>query len=286
MWGRLYGLIGGGDARRWASCGRATVRGKLHGYEMELDLANWSERLSFCLGRYHDLPLQLAMHKVLRPGDAFVDIGANLGLVSLLASRLVGPAGVVLACEPNPSLGSRLQSHVQRNGLRHVQIVAEALGSEAGVAELREYAGHSGWGSLSAVGPEGEVETAIHRVAVVAGDDVAARIPGVHPLVIKIDVEGHEVPVVRGLARTLGARQPLVFLEVVDAHQRRAGYSAAELRSHIERFGYRGYGIETSRSLLRHSLRFVPIDESTSPDALFVPVCGPLHDRVAALLAR
>jgi FkbM family methyltransferase len=40
---------------------------------------------------------------VLRPGDAFVDVGANLGLVTLLASRLVEASGLVLACEPNPA---------------------------------------------------------------------------------------------------------------------------------------------------------------------------------------
>jgi FkbM family methyltransferase len=287
-WGKLYRWLGGEDAARWRSCGRAVVRGKLHGYEMELDLANWSERLTFCLGRYHDLPLQLALRAVLRPGDAFVDVGANLGLVTLLGSRLVGETGVVLACEPNPTLGSRLQAHVQRNELRNVRIVAQALGGEPGTAELREYDGHSGWGSLSAAGPAGATATATFRVAVTTGDSVLQAVPPQHPLVLKIDVEGHEVPVLRGLQRTLAERQPLVFLEVCDAHQRRAGFSANELRNAIERFGYRGYAVDTRRSLLRHALRLLPIEQSDrhEVDALFAPLSGPLHDRVQALLAR
>lgn len=287
-WGKLYRWLGGEDAARWRTCGRAVVRGKLHGYEMELDLANWSERLTFCLGRYHDLPLQLALRSVLRAGDAFVDVGANLGLVTLLGSRLVGPNGLVLACEPNPTLGARLQAHVQRNDLRNVRLVAQALGAEPGTAELREYDGHSGWGSLSAAGPAGATATATFRVAVTTGDTVLREIPAGHPLVLKIDVEGHEVPVLRGLQQTLAERQPLVFLEVCDAHQRRAGFSAKELRDSIERFGYRGYAVDTARSLLRHELRLLPIEESCrhEVDALFAPQRGPLHDRVQALLAR
>jgi len=288
MWSTFYRWCGGEDPRRFRSCGRAIVRGKLHGYEMELDLANWSERLSFCLGRYHDLPLQLAMQRVLRPGDAFVDIGANLGLVTLLASSLVGPTGAVLACEPSPTLGSRLQSHVQRNGLQNVRLLAAALGSEAGAGELREYDGHSGWGSLSAAGPEGARQTAAFRVPVTTGDTALQAVPAGHPLVVKIDVEGHEVPVLRGLQHTLAVRQPLVFLEVCDAHQRRAGFSAAELRAAIEGHGYRGFAVDTARSLLRHELLLLPIEQSARHeiDALFVPLRGPLHDRLATLLAR
>lgn len=287
MWGRLYRWIGGADPARWRTAGRATVRGKLHGYEMELDLANWSERLSYCLARYHDLPLQLLLQRVLRPGDAFVDVGANLGLVTLLASRLCGPTGCVVACEPNPALGERLAANVRRNDLANVRLVREALGDARGTARLHLYGGHPGWGSLTTVGPEGAAATAVYDVPVALGDDVLRAVPAHHPLVIKIDVEGFEVPVLRGLRGTLAARQPLVILEVADAHQRRAGFSAAQLRAEIERIGYRGYAIETRRSLLRHRLRLLPIDQSrrTEVDGLFVPRHGPLAERVGGLLA-
>jgi hypothetical protein len=169
-----------------------------------------------------------------------------------------------------------------------VRLVAEALGGEAGTAELREYDGHSGWGSLSAAGPEGATATATFRVPVTTGDNLLQAVPADQPLVLKIDVEGHEVPVLRGLQQTLAVRQPLVFLEVCDAHQRRAGFSAAELRAAIEGHGYRGFAVDTTRSLLRHELRLLPIEQSVRSeiDALFVPVRGPLHDRLQALLAR
>ncbi|MBK8101072.1 MAG: FkbM family methyltransferase [Planctomycetes bacterium] len=284
-WGRLYQLAGGNQHRRWHGQGRAIVRGKLHGYEMELDLGNWSERLTFSLGRYHDLPIQVALRALLRPGDTFVDIGANLGMLSLLGARLVGDQGQVVACEPNPTLRARLDALVQRNHLTNFQVVAAAFGNASGTAELHEYAGHSGWGSLSTAGPGGMPPTRTHTVPLVTGDQAFADLPA-RPTVMKIDVEGHEVPVLQGLRRTLGDRQPAVFLEVADAHQRRAGHSAAAMCGELERLGYAGFALTMPRTLRGRRLRLVPIAacRESEFDALFAPARGPLAERITALL--
>jgi len=285
-WGRLYAWAGGNDAERWRHAPTAVMRGKLHGYRLQLDLSNWSERLSYCLGRYHDLPIQALLHRVLQPGDCFVDIGANLGHMSLLARSCVGDQGRVLACEPNPELVQRLQATFADNGFRNVDLVACAVGAATGSAELREYAHHSGWGSLSAVGPQGAVATHHWTVAMVAGDDLLARVPYEQPIVIKIDVEGHEVPVLTGLQHTLAERLPLVLLEVADEHQRRAGYSEALLRAPLEQLGYSGYAITAARhGLRRRRLGLQPIGSAHGGevDAVFVPPRGPLRERMGAL---
>lgn len=284
-WGRLYDLAGGSDAARWHDAGSASVRGKLHGYTMQLDLANWSERLTWCLGRYHDLPLQTALRELLQPGDAFVDIGANLGMVSLLAHRCVQPNGRVLACEPNPRMQARIRDAVAQNGLRGLDVVGAAVGDRPGTAELYEFAGHAGWGSLSAAGPDGAARTASYTVPVRVGDELIAELPAAMPVVCKIDVEGYEVPVLRGLQTTLRERRPLVFIEVADAHQRRAGFSAAELRGELERHGYRGYALGMQRRFgFGRQLRVVPIEQCPWPeiDALFVPPDGALAARFRA----
>jgi FkbM family methyltransferase len=286
-WGRIYTLLGGDDDARWRGAPTVDVTGKLHGYRMRLDLSNWSERLSHALTRYHDLPIQLLLLRVLRDGDCFVDIGANLGHMSLLARSCVGDHGRVLACEPNPVLVRRLQACFAANALANVEVVATAVGEVAGVAELREYAHHSGWGSLSASGPEGAAATGHWTVPLAAGDDLFARVPAGQPAVVKVDVEGHEVPVLKGLRRTLAERLPLVLLEVADAHQRRAGYSAAQLRAPLEELGYIGYEMTTRRrGLWGHelSLRDVGKQPGKEIDAVFVPPRGPLHERLQPLL--
>ena len=103
-WGKVYkAAVGDFEADdRWKGHERIWFRGKFHEYEMSLDLGYWSNRATFFLGRYPDLPTQLIMKAYLKPGDTFIDIGANEGMISLLASSLVGRTGKVLSFEPNP----------------------------------------------------------------------------------------------------------------------------------------------------------------------------------------
>lgn len=271
-WGRLYRLLGGERDAAWAAAGVQRVRGKLHGYTMPLDLGNWSERLSWCLARYHDLPLQVLLQRLVRDGDCFVDVGANIGMVTLLARRLVGDRGRVFACEPNPRLAGRLHGLVQENGLTGVRVVQSALGERPGVLQLREFGGHSGWGTLAAVGPEGTEVTSVADVPVVVGDELLAEVPAAMPMVMKIDVEGFEVPVLRGLRRTL-QRGALVVIEIGEQHQRRAGFSGAELRRAFTEHGYIGYVLDYRRRGLWRGGRLRPLleVEPHEVDALFVP---------------
>ncbi|GAB4140317.1 MAG: hypothetical protein Fur0037_06820 [Planctomycetota bacterium] len=287
-WGALYGLFGGWREDRWRQAGIATIRGKLHGYRMRLDLSNWSQRLTFCLGRYYDLPLQLAMQRLLRRGDTFVDVGANLGMISLLACRLVGPDGHVIAVEPNPDLARSLDLLRVENGLAQMEIAKVALGPAAGQALLHEFAGHSGWGSLIPDAPAGAAESARWPVPVVTGDELLAEIDRSSRLILKIDVEGYEIPALRGLARVLDARRPLVFIEAVEENQRRAGFSLSELHAEFERHGYEGMLLSLRRSgATRSRLAALPFHDRRKPatDALFVPLDGELRGRAADLLA-
>jgi hypothetical protein len=108
-WGRVYTFVG--DYSRdwlWAAAPVKTMRGKLHGYDMKLDLSKWSDRSAFFLGRWYGLPAQLLVADLLKQGDVVVDVGANRGMFALMASRVVGDTGKVIAgkvicIEPNPN---------------------------------------------------------------------------------------------------------------------------------------------------------------------------------------
>jgi len=134
----------------------------------------------------------------LRPGDCFVDVGANIGHYSLLASRLVGDAGRVVAIEAAPWIHAWLDQHVKLNRRRNIRTVAVAAAAERGVVKL--YAGNPGnIGKTSTIAHAGACVDvpAVPLVEILHSDECArARI-------IKIDVEGAELQVLRGLAPLL-----------------------------------------------------------------------------------
>jgi len=135
----------------------------------------------------------------LRPGDVALDIGANVGLYSVLLARAVGPSGRVFACEPGRLNSQHLAENLELNGLKNVQVFRKALADRSGTAKLYASAviGNSSL-SDSAAGnaPAEEVE-------VIEGDRLIESENLPTPRAVKIDVEGFEYAVMNGLRRTL-----------------------------------------------------------------------------------
>src|SRR5579863_2846250 len=82
---------------------------------MELDLGEHMASQVFWFG-YYSRDLLQALDRLLKPGDVFLDVGANIGEVSLFAAKRVGRAGRVTAFEPIPDLARKLRSHARVNG--------------------------------------------------------------------------------------------------------------------------------------------------------------------------
>ena len=150
--------------------------------------------MTYFLGRYYDLPTQLLLSACLKPGDRFIDIGANVGMITLHAAVLVGPSGRIDCVEPNPGCCAAIRSHAEMNGITTIRIHLVALVDEEGEASLNVFHGHEGVGTLAPV-PDSDWEavTDTIRVRTVRGDDVLGFDP-MPPKLIKIDVEGYELP--------------------------------------------------------------------------------------------
>lgn len=167
----------------------------------------------------------------LREGDVLFDVGANIGLVTLLTAR-AQPSVSVHSFEPEPRNAARLAENVELNALKNVRIHRVALGSFPGSAKLY-VVGEMGSGLHSLAPSETEGHASID-IGVTTGAEVA-RETGSRPSVMKIDVEGFEMDVLKGCEPLLGAggcRE--VFLEA-HAH---APVSAAEVRAWMEARGY------------------------------------------------
>jgi FkbM family methyltransferase len=258
-WGKLARLAGITSDEVWKGAPPRTLTGKLHGYRMRADVANWSERWTYFLGRFYELDTQAFLAACLRPGDVFADVGANIGMLTLLAARLVGGSGAVLAFEPNPSAFARLREHVEMNGLGQVQLHNHALADRDDELVLQVVSSHTGLGTFGSVAAEDEAAiTARHRCRIERGDARLDReLCG--PLTVKIDVEGFECHVLRGLSSTLERHRPAVVTEKDGRMLEKAGSSVTEMTALLHSRGYRCLAIEMRRSVAGRRLVLRPI---------------------------
>jgi FkbM family methyltransferase len=154
------------------------------------------------LGTY-EAEKQAAIARRLRRGSALYDVGANVGVYTLLASKRVGDAGHVVAFEPLPENLAFLRRHLQLNRCGNVRVVEAALSDQCGTGTFAA-GGHRSMGRLTT---DGTV-----AVSVVTLDEVVARLGLPLPSVIKMDIEGGEVAALRGAEAMVGRSRPIIFL--------------------------------------------------------------------------
>jgi FkbM family methyltransferase len=157
-------------------------------------------------GRY-ERAVQEALEALVRPGDVVWDIGAHIGFFSLLASRLVGDSGHVVAFEPAAENRSRLEKNISLNEAHNVAVRSEAVGSERGPAVLHSRGSSSMW-TLR----RGGVAAASRVVSCITLDDVVRNARP--PTLIKIDTEDFEPDVLRGARCLLSEHRPTVVIEL------------------------------------------------------------------------
>jgi FkbM family methyltransferase len=163
--------------------------------------------------------VQSALRTYLRPGMTFYDIGANIGFFSLLAARLVGPEGRVVAFEADPEVAARLREHIVRNGCAQIDARQQAMWSHATkVTFARTDPARSPDRGLGHVAPDAEAG-GIQVEAVSLDDLMGSEAP---PDFLKCDVEGAEVEVFRGAQRLLNEKRPGILCEMHSEENSRA----------------------------------------------------------------
>ena len=146
----------------------------------------------------------LAMKHIL-PGEVVYDIGANVGLHTLLFSRLVGERGQVFAFEPSPDTAALLAEHVRINGKKNVTIIQKAIAGRS--AEMRFSTGEDSRQRRLDTGGEATVLS-------VTLDEMVRDLPPPH--CIKMDIEGAEVEALQGAAECFQRYRPKLFLATHD----------------------------------------------------------------------
>ncbi|MFK8848486.1 FkbM family methyltransferase [Streptomyces sp. Ac-502] len=192
------------------------------------------------------------LERRLRPGDVFVDVGANIGYYSLLASRLVGTEGAVVALEASPDFHRVLRKQVAINGCGNVRAVNAAISDREEMLTFILASSHN-MGANSIVPYAGEAESTF-EVAAQPLSDVLRPDEIARARVIKIDVEGAEGSVVRGLVPLLDQLRPDVELAIEVTPQRmlELGESAEELLGALRTNGFHMYRLQNDYTASRY----------------------------------
>jgi FkbM family methyltransferase len=171
---------------------------------------------------------------LLRAGDVVADVGANVGIYTLELSRQVGSSGKVLAFEPLRENYAILQSIVRKAKLANVFLTQAALGSTAGYADLviPDLGGFIGyyWAHFAKEGEEGLKE----RVTVLTLNQFFQERKLQRLDLIKCDVEGSELDVIKGGNKLIASSKPAWLVEV-------SRHTSGEVFAYLQALGYTGY---------------------------------------------
>lgn len=173
-----------------------------------------------------------------RPGDVVLDVGAHIGLFSILMARLVGPTGRVFSFEPTPLTRQVLEQTVRLNGCEEVvEVRAEAVAGSSGTAVLYDTGDALSNANSLVHGLRSVLEIPVKTVTM--DEFVAARALEVR--CIKVDVEGAELEVLAGAARTIRNSRPAVELELHPAALKQSGRTLAEGWDLFQEYGLAVY---------------------------------------------
>ncbi len=183
-----------------------------------------------------------AFKAAIRPGAVAFDVGANIGAYTLLFAHLVGPTGRVIAFEPSPRSIGGLREHLRLNDTAaRVEVVDAAVSGAVGTAAF-DCAGASG---ANALVPGVAAGAATITVKTTTLDDFCER-RGVYPSVIKIDVEGAELDVLRGGRRTLARPGIAVFVEFHPSIWAARGITRGAIEAELATQGLRAEALHPS----------------------------------------
>jgi FkbM family methyltransferase len=225
-----------------------TIRqGPLAGKKLQID----SQTPHYYWIKGHDEPVVLQiMQNNVKPGHCVVDVGAHIGIETLMLSQWVGAAGHVVSIEPDPSNFKALSANIRLNAVDNVQLIQAAISDNSGQLQFVH-----GEGVLChlvdnpvdpSIDPTSLITVQVHTLdELFAGKQIIIDF-------LKIDVEDFEVSVLRGARRLLYEQQPTIIVEL---HSYRSARGCADI---LNQAGYNIELIDTPEKDLDRYLKTQP----------------------------
>ncbi|HXO04452.1 MAG TPA: FkbM family methyltransferase [Candidatus Sulfotelmatobacter sp.] len=185
-----------------------------------------------------------AMKRFMKPGDVFVDVGANVGYLSAFAAGIVGKRGQVHCFEPVPAYFDRLQRLVELNPEHSITPNCKAAGEESGSCTIyvtRE----PGQNTMVLAYKSGPEVISTLKVPVVRLDSYLAERKINRIGLVKIDAEGYELPILKGLQGFFerSEQRPAIICEIAPRAYPLLGRAISELSDYMTSYGYGAYDL-------------------------------------------
>ena len=227
------------------------------GAEFRVNTADFIDRFIYYVGVWEPNVVAFVSRRLAR-GDVFVDVGANIGHHTLLASSLVGD-GTVVAIEASPRVFRILEANLARNNAKNVRAINVGASDKAGA--IRLYQGYERNLGSTTVFPVGELECEVQALPL---DEILTPEELSRARVIKIDVEGAEATVLKGMRHIIEHGRPdLEILVELDrdrltSQQSSLDHVIAEFRSN----GFFPYSLENDYDM-KHNFQPRPVVRPT-----------------------
>lgn len=209
-------------------------------------------------GKYEEHEINF-LKSVLKEGDIFIDIGANVGLYTVVASKRVGQTGSVFAFEPSTREYELLQKNITLNKLNNVKLLKIALSNYNGIASLRVAGGkNTGMNTLAPTFFSDRVKLQnTEKVPIYKLDDYLDKLSINTITGIKMDIEGYEIFALEGMKNTLQRFMPFLMMEVNERALQTTGNNSKKLLGLVKNLDYEifyydenGYLIQTPPSFI------------------------------------
>jgi FkbM family methyltransferase len=218
----------------------------LHDFKLEIDPIKDNkglERVIYYTGTYEQGTLFM-LKNLLKKDDIFVDVGANIGLMSIFASKIVGDSGKVYSFEPNPATIEILNKNIKMNQFSNIEVAPFGVGSVPQTTKIYDR-WDSGRGSATLIKPDFDTDS--YDIEIITLTDYFKNLNSSIDI-IKIDIEGFELEALIGAQKVIESYYPILIIEISDNRENFGGTSGKDIYDFVKKLGqYRIYKMHGSK---------------------------------------
>lgn len=219
-----------------------------NGIKLKIFLCDYLGHLLYFQYRNQELDSYKSLFKLVQTNSVCLDIGSNVGYVGIMMAKIASE-GLVVGFEPDPTNFKRLRENIGYNNLSNIRVHNFGLGEQS--AQKNMFVNLINRGGNCIIEEQSGVEIAIMKL-----DDFMIReaLPRVD--LVKIDVEGYELKVLRGGMQMLTTYFPVLFIEINDDNLQRYGDSPSELVQFLKNMGYTSFFNSLTQEIITENFNF------------------------------